>query len=155
MIFSFWCLLIQCTGIIIDFSQCSLWLNSNKTRQCCKLRNFVFLKLRIENSHKHRFIDLITRKSPEYILINNYLMAEYPVHLNLTSGIVHGGSLTDPFNTTCSFHSNSIITPLHNYHTYKSKTLWSEDWHSLYNYWVINSSLLHQRWKMYRIYFRK
>ena len=135
MIFSFWCLLIQCTGIIIDFSQCSLWLNSNKTRQCCKLRNFVFLKLRIENSHKHRFIDLITRKSPEYILINNYLMAEYPVHLNLTSGIVHGDSLTDSFNTKCSFHLDSIILS----HIQVADPLRQRtDTNSLYKYWVIN-----------------
>ena len=47
-------------------------------------------------------------------------MTEDPVHLNLTSGIVHGDSLTDSFNTKCSFHLDSIITPLRNYHTYKS-----------------------------------
>ena len=45
-------------------------------------------------------------------------------YIYLTSGIVHGGSLTDSFKPTCSFHSYSIKLPFRNYHTYQSETLW-------------------------------
>ena len=48
-------------------------------------------------------------------------MTEYPVHLSLTFGIVNGGSpLTLSYNILYmyNFHSDSMITPLRNYHTY-------------------------------------
>ena len=48
-------------------------------------------------------------------------MTEYPVHLSLTFGFVHGGSpLTLSYNILYmyNFHSDSMITPLRNYRTY-------------------------------------